>query len=160
MHGTNVKILKKHLGEVRVSKGQRSADYFVRGPAQHSFACYFIWRSRAIGLLPKRPAEDNRLLAVRGYFFGTCAAILHSAGLFPPLAITRCVKSKHACFQKRLQGKKLEHICIETYRRENKITIHTTQGNVLRFYGKFREHGRQTDRLQRFRLFLSMTKTY
>jgi len=39
MHGTDMKILKKHLDEVRVSKGERSADYFVRGPVQHSFAC-------------------------------------------------------------------------------------------------------------------------
>ena len=132
-------ILKEQLGEVRVSKGQGSADHFVRGPVQHSVACYCIWRCTAIDFLPKRPAEDHRLLAARGYYFGTCTAILHSAGLFAPLAVSLCgVKSKQVCLQKWLQEKKEKknwtYICIQIQRRDNKITIHRTQGNVLRFW--------------------------
>jgi hypothetical protein len=75
--------LNTHLGETRVSKGQRSADHSVRGPVQHTLAFYFIWQRRAIGLLPKRPAEDHRLLSVHVYFYGTRAAFLAHGGAVP-----------------------------------------------------------------------------
>jgi len=123
---------------------------------------YFTWRLRAIGILPKRPAEDHRLLAVRGYFFSTCAAILHTVGLFPPLANTRCAKSKQACFQKWLQEKKTKNTFVRIH---IDVAIKWRNTQLRATFWDFMESSenmedRQRERLQRCRLFLSVTKIY